>query len=268
MRTGRQDMVCYTPTDGTWNPMTEPLSSAAFKTVRFRIWAAAMETTSGISVSPGIQFSKDGRNWDAAKRLYTLANLVEDRWNDGKSELGWADVDIEAISGVTPRLLLRWGLFGKSSSGLRPFQAELEVVGVDRPNDITLLAPWQVVYGSTTSPDNPVPVTGPLEAARFAEVRLATEYVMGATGTTICKYQAGIQQADDPTNPSDWTWAWTSSNVVDKTSSVIDAATWENFSSAVTKPFFRIAFRGQRNAAGSTVVLGRVRARIELRRVV
>lgn len=267
MRTGRQDMVCYTPTDGTWNPMTPALYSAGFKTVRFRVWGAGMETAIGITVSAGVQFSKDGFNWDSPKRLYTLSAITEDRWNDGKSELSWTDIDLDAISGTPSRLLMRFGLFCKSGSGQRPLQADLEIVHVNRTNDSTLLTPWRIAYGSTTSADNTLPLTDALESARYSEVRLATEYVTGVATDSVCKYQAGIQQADDPSDPSNWSWVWTSAVVVNQVADVINAAAWENFSGSVTKPYFRVAARAQRNTAGSAVTLGRLRARIELRKV-
>ena len=82
--TNRLDLIAFDndATDGTWNPMTDAVSSAVLMTVRFRYWVAAID---GAKVAPGLQFSKDGVDWDAPERLEDFETPTADRWNDGST---------------------------------------------------------------------------------------------------------------------------------------------------------------------------------------
>jgi len=243
-----------------WNPMTQALPSAQVKYAKYAIYVAGEDNA---TVTPGLQFSPDGVEWDAAVQTYSNVQPVSDGvWNFDDTNWNFADI----ATGTTQKAFVRFGIWANTSSdtGVRPFQANL-MVEYKPVIANTIVTPWATVYADSTDPRNfmltqALPVT-----EDFGEVRYSWE-IASEVGDDVT-LQATWGEANEPVVSGNWTWTATGSTF-DDSSCTVDGEKWihgEDFTS-ITPTERYVAFGVQAKLAAPGLGMIRVRARIEYRR--
>jgi hypothetical protein len=122
--------TCIGHTAGSFNPLSEALSTADLCEVRFRLWAT--EFKAGTKLYPGIQFSNDGIAWNTAVAFNGFSTTTDapEGWDYTTFDV-WKNLFVDGAGGLdstpTRALFCRVGAFVVAPGGTSFGQVALAI---------------------------------------------------------------------------------------------------------------------------------------------
>lgn len=179
-----------------WNPLTGPIPTTEIAAARFGIWLGGI---ADVIAQPAWQLSEDGLVWGtvATKAIQTGASYA--------TAAGWTwsnfstyEPIVEAPS--TVRAFVRFGVMTLTSVKTDTQGAMARLAVMYRPTqpgsvEVPVTRVW------TLNTTDFVALTGPIDAANIANVRVQLQLNTIGPGVTV---QAGWQSANEPEEPADW----------------------------------------------------------------
>ena len=251
--TGYLDILSASSTADTITPISGALPAFDIRDVQADVFIRARTSC---QVRVGVQFSNNPFEFTDAAKEIVAAYYTNAGWNDDNT---WHD--IFALSGVTPRLFMRFAALGKNTAGsatesmqiratirIKPFRARLVNTTIRRASSKGSDASW-----------NAVPMSNPIATEGFSSHRVAMD-ISSITGGLDAGL--GFQQTNTPDDPSSWGTVTTLGSTV-SADGVVFPTTFSTVS--FSKKFVRYVLNCRNTTGGTEIEACHCALRIELR---